>query len=150
MHLNWVHEMHGRVAPIKVPCIKLVSSCLSDPFTPPTDTTALLVARYLLIITLVVWQMLTSTHTHAHTQTYGHVNVSIVDGGIPKWVSNGYPTVSGPAPEYPAGTYTPTFHPELVRDYEAMLQNRTTNVEQVSWQRSSKLYQKITFLDIHV
>ena len=30
-------------------CIKLVSSCPSDPFTPPTDTTTLLVARYLLI-----------------------------------------------------------------------------------------------------
>ena len=30
-------------------CIRLVSSCLSGPFTPPTDTTTLLVARYLLI-----------------------------------------------------------------------------------------------------
>ena len=47
-------------------CIKLVSSssCLSD---PPTDTTTLLVARYLLIETLVPWQLHTSTHTHTHT-----------------------------------------------------------------------------------
>ena len=59
------------------------------------------------------------------------MNVSILDGGIPKWLSNGYPTVSGPPPVYPATTYTPTFHPELVRDYEQMMENRTTNNEQV-------------------
>ena len=55
MHLNWVHEMHGRVDPNQGACIKLVSSCLPDLFTPPIDTTTLLVARYLLIKTLVAW-----------------------------------------------------------------------------------------------
>ena len=65
-HLNWGpldHVSHGP------PCIKLVSSCLSDPFTPPTDTTTLLVARYLLIKTLVARQLLTNTYivTHIHT-----------------------------------------------------------------------------------
>ena len=52
--------------------IKLVSSCLFDPFTPPTDTTTLQVARYLLIKTLVAWQLLTSTHMHTHTHTHTH------------------------------------------------------------------------------
>ncbi len=64
-------------------------------------------------------------------QTYGHVNVSILDGGIPKWKSNGYSTVSGPEPQYTPTTYKSTFHPELVRDYEAMMKSRETNTEQV-------------------
>lgn len=65
------------------------------------------------------------------SQTYGHVNVSILDGGLPKWLANGYPTVSGPPPEYPIATYRATFHPELIRDYDQMMENRTTKKEQV-------------------
>ena len=53
--------MHGRVDPNLGACNKLVSSCLSDPFPPPTDTTTLLVARYLLIKTFVARQLLTSS-----------------------------------------------------------------------------------------
>nr|QIA61825.1 thiosulfate/3-mercaptopyruvate sulfurtransferase [Halichondria panicea] len=64
-------------------------------------------------------------------KTYGHVNVSILDGGIPKWKSNGYPTVSGPEPQYTPTTYKSIFHPELVRDYEAMMKSRESNTEQV-------------------
>ena len=51
-------------------CIKLVRSCLSNSFTPPTDTTTLLVARYLLIKTLVAWQLFTNMHTCTHTHTH--------------------------------------------------------------------------------
>ena len=40
--------------------------CLSDPFPPPTDTTTLLVARYLLIKTLVARQLLTNVCTELH------------------------------------------------------------------------------------
>ena len=50
-----------------------MSSCLSDPFTPPTDTTTLLVARYLLIKTLVAWQLLTNMHECTHTHTVTHM-----------------------------------------------------------------------------
>jgi len=64
-------------------------------------------------------------------QIYGHVNVSILDGGLPKWVASGHPTVSGPQTEFPSSTYNPTPHPELVWDYEAVLNNRTTNAVQV-------------------
>ena len=56
-----VHKMYGRVDPNGT-CIKLVSSCLSNPFPPPTDNTTLLVARYLLIKTLVARQLLTNVH----------------------------------------------------------------------------------------
>ena len=66
--------MHGRVDPNGA-CIILVSSCLSDPFTPPTDTTTLLVARHLLLKTLVAWQLLTNTHTH----TIIHKRFGLVD-----------------------------------------------------------------------
>ena len=63
--------------PIKGACVKLVSSCLSDPFTPPTDTTTLLVAGYLLIKTWLLGNCLqTNTHTHTHTHAQGTTCIS--------------------------------------------------------------------------
>ena len=64
MLLNWVHEMHGRVDP----------NCPSHPFTPPTDTTTLLFVKYLLIKTLVAWQLLTMTHACTQVCTHTHIH----------------------------------------------------------------------------
>ena len=66
-----VHLKLGMVewTPIKV---HVQQTSISDPFTPPTDTTTALAARYLLIKTLVARQLLTNTHTHTHTHTHSH------------------------------------------------------------------------------
>ena len=64
-------------------------------------------------------------------QTYGHSNISILDGGLPKWIEKGYPTVSGPQQEVPTCTYKATYHPELYRTLEQMMENHTSRKEQV-------------------
>ena len=66
------------------------------------------------------------------SQTYGHEKVSLLDGGLPKWLASGYPTVSGPQAEVPVCTYKATYHPELYRTFEQMLENRSSKKEQVS------------------
>ena len=62
--LTGVHEMHGRVGPIK-------GTCLSrTPLSHPPDTTNYLEARYLLTKTLVARQLLQSTNNCMYTHTY--------------------------------------------------------------------------------
>ena len=68
MHLNWVHEMHDQVDPIKVYVTNLVSSCLSNPFPPRTDTTTRLMARHL---PLVARQLLTNAHASRNQHIFG-------------------------------------------------------------------------------
>ena len=65
-------------------------------------------------------------------QVYGHKNVSILDGGLPKWIEKDYPTVSGSQQEVPTSTYKATYHPELYRTLESMLENHTRRREQVT------------------
>ena len=60
-----VHEMHGRVGPIR-------GTCLSNPLPHPPDTTTYLEARYLLIKTSVARQLLQSTNKCMYTHTYIH------------------------------------------------------------------------------
>ena len=64
-------------------------------------------------------------------QCYGHEKVSILDGGLPKWIEKGYPTVSGPQQEFPTSTYKATYHPELYRTLEQMMENHSSRKEQV-------------------
>lgn len=65
-------------------------------------------------------------------QVYGHKNVSILDGGLPKWIEKDYPTVSGPQQEVPTSAYRATYHPELYRTLENMLENHSSRKEQVT------------------
>ena len=64
-------------------------------------------------------------------QCYGHDKVSILDGGLPKWIEKGYPTMSGPQQEVPTSTYKATYHPELYRTLEQMMENHSNRKEQV-------------------
>lgn len=57
--------------------------------------------------------------------------MSILDGGLPKWIEKGYPTVSGPQQEVPTSTYRATYHPELYRTLEQMMENHSSRKEQV-------------------
>lgn len=55
-------------------------------------------------------------------RVFGHDNVAVLDGGLPKWRREGRPIETGPAKPRPA-SFTAAFRPELVRDYVAMSRN---------------------------
>lgn len=48
-------------------------------------------------------------------RVFGHDRVRVLDGGLPKWVREERPTQSGDPAIRAAGSFTPTFRPELVR-----------------------------------
>jgi thiosulfate/3-mercaptopyruvate sulfurtransferase len=61
---------------------------------------------------------------------FGHQNVALLDGGLPKWKAEGRPVdtaIPTPAPRH----FTSRFDPTLVRDRRAVLTNLTTWNEQV-------------------
>ena len=61
---------------------------------------------------------------------FGHRNVALLDGGLPKWKAEGRPletAVPRPAPRH----FTARFEPALVRDKAAVLGNLGTRDEQV-------------------
>jgi thiosulfate/3-mercaptopyruvate sulfurtransferase len=61
---------------------------------------------------------------------FGHHNVALLDGGLPKWKTEGRPleiAVASPPPR----RFTARFDPALVRDKRALLDNLSTRREQV-------------------
>ncbi|MGH7389965.1 MAG: 3-mercaptopyruvate sulfurtransferase [Candidatus Rokuibacteriota bacterium] len=68
-------------------------------------------------------------------RVFGHDDVAVLDGGLPKWCDESHPLESvAPAPS-PA-RFTARFRPALVRDLEAMLTNVARRREQVVDARS--------------
>ena len=67
---------------------------------------------------------------------YGHDNVALLDGGVPKWKAEGRP-LETVAPRIPTRRFTARFRPELVRDKEAIRANIATVREQVVDARSA-------------
>ena len=61
---------------------------------------------------------------------YGHDNVALLDGGLPKWTAEGRPLDSA-QPVIPPRRFTARFRPELVRDKEAIRANIAKLQEQV-------------------
>jgi thiosulfate/3-mercaptopyruvate sulfurtransferase len=61
---------------------------------------------------------------------YGHDNVALLDGGLPKWKADARPLDSA-APAIPPRRFTAHFRPELVRDKQAIRANITAAREQV-------------------
>jgi len=61
---------------------------------------------------------------------YGHDNVALLDGGLPKWQVEGRPLDSA-QPVIPLRRFTARFNPALVRDKEAIRANLTRQAEQV-------------------
>src|SRR5207245_6981598 len=61
---------------------------------------------------------------------FGHPNVAILDGGLPKWTAEGQPLESA-APIPPSRRFTARFDPSLVRDKRELLDNLSTRREQV-------------------
>ncbi len=61
---------------------------------------------------------------------FGHGKVSVLDGGLKKWLAEGRPTEAGTAAPKPA-TYRATPHPELVRSLDQLRANLDSRAEQV-------------------
>ena len=64
-------------------------------------------------------------------QVFGHDKVSVLDGGLPKWVSEGRPTVSGEQSQITPATFKATYRPHLVRELGQMMDNYHSKNEQV-------------------
>jgi thiosulfate/3-mercaptopyruvate sulfurtransferase len=63
-------------------------------------------------------------------RVFGHDDVAVLDGGLPKWEAEGRPLASGA--ETPAkATFDAVLRPELVRDVEQMIANQTARGELV-------------------
>jgi len=61
---------------------------------------------------------------------FGHDNVALLDGGLPKWKAEGRP-LETTAPAIPQRQFTARFRPELVRDIAAIRANLASHAEQV-------------------
>jgi thiosulfate/3-mercaptopyruvate sulfurtransferase len=61
---------------------------------------------------------------------FGHDNVALLDGGLPKWKTEGRPLETN-APAIPARRFSVRFDPALVRDKAAVLANVASKREQV-------------------
>ncbi len=68
-------------------------------------------------------------------RAFGHDNVAVLDGGLPKWLKEGRPVASGETSPKPA-RFTARFRPELVRDLDAVASDLTSAREQVVDARS--------------
>jgi thiosulfate/3-mercaptopyruvate sulfurtransferase len=67
---------------------------------------------------------------------FGHHDVAILDGGLPKWTAEGRP-LDDAAPTLPARRFAARFEPALLRDKHALLDNLSTHREQVVDARAS-------------
>jgi thiosulfate/3-mercaptopyruvate sulfurtransferase len=61
---------------------------------------------------------------------FGHHDVALLDGGLPKWKAEGRPVVTA-VPSRAPRHFTARFEPALVRDRAAVLDNLTARREQV-------------------
>jgi thiosulfate/3-mercaptopyruvate sulfurtransferase len=68
-------------------------------------------------------------------RAFGHDNVAVLDGGLPKWRAEGRPVESGPPSPTPRA-FNAAFRPELVRSLAQMRENMATGREQVLDARS--------------
>jgi thiosulfate/3-mercaptopyruvate sulfurtransferase len=68
-------------------------------------------------------------------KSMGHENCAVLDGGLPKWRSEGRPITTTPAGRKP-GVFNPELKPGLSRNYSEMLANVGARAEQVLDARS--------------
>jgi thiosulfate/3-mercaptopyruvate sulfurtransferase len=53
----------------------------------------------------------------------GHEQVWVLDGGLPAWIKEGYPTEKRKEQSYKKGTFTAKFQPQLFKSKEQVLEN---------------------------
>ncbi|GFS22157.1 sulfurtransferase [Elysia marginata] len=72
----------------------------------------------------------TSFRTWYYFRLFGHNQVSVLDGGLRKWVSDGNHVTTEEIHVEPE-EFDVKFQPHLLRDYESMVKNMETEAEQV-------------------
>ncbi|RUS73211.1 hypothetical protein EGW08_019033 [Elysia chlorotica] len=83
----------------------------------------------------------TSLRTWFLFRLFGHAQVSVLDGGMRKWVSDGNPVTTEEINLEP-GEFDVKFQSHLLKDYKSMVENTKTNKEQVLDARGAKGYEK--------
>jgi thiosulfate/3-mercaptopyruvate sulfurtransferase len=56
-------------------------------------------------------------------KVFGHDDVAVLDGGLPKWKAEGHPTVSGPQPSVGERHFTARMNAMMVKERDQMLSN---------------------------
>ncbi|HEY6143930.1 MAG TPA: sulfurtransferase [Flavobacterium sp.] len=53
----------------------------------------------------------------------GHSNIYVLNGGLPEWIKDGYPTEIQQKSNYPIGDFEAKLQPELIKNKEQILEN---------------------------
>jgi thiosulfate/3-mercaptopyruvate sulfurtransferase len=69
-------------------------------------------------------------------RAFGHADVAVLDGGLPKWLQEGRPVERGTTGSRRPSRYVARFRPALVRDKAQLIANLETEREQVLDARS--------------
>lgn len=56
-------------------------------------------------------------------KTMGHDNIAVLDGGLPDWNNNGYPTESRVQGEFEKGDFEEDFQSDYIKDFDFVLYN---------------------------
>jgi len=78
----------------------------------------------------------TSPRTWWMFKIMGHINIAVLNGGLPAWKNEGFELVSFQKKEYQLGNFKATFNPEMVRNINEIKSNLTTENELVVDARS--------------
>lgn len=72
-------------------------------------------------------------------RVFGHDNVAVLDGGLPKWIAEGRSVATGNS-THPPQTFTPSFRPALVHDVHQMVEVQKSREKPVYDARPSGRY----------
>lgn len=72
-------------------------------------------------------------------RSMGHEKVAVLDGGLPKWIAEGHPTVSGTTTPSP-GSFTASPVTALVRDFDSVLKHLHADDAQILDARSASRF----------
>lgn len=71
----------------------------------------------------------------------GHSTVFVLDGGLPKWVKDGFSTEKQNDTTYPKGDFVAKFQPELIKNKQQILENITSKKAVLMDARSADRFQ---------
>jgi thiosulfate/3-mercaptopyruvate sulfurtransferase len=60
-------------------------------------------------------------------RVFGHDNVAVLDGGLPKWIATGGKAATGAAPPAIPGNFAATYRPQMVRHFGDITRNLSSN-----------------------